>query len=740
MTMTVSPSMTNVPRIGFQRNLHGLVDWAADFARQAKANGQRVMWAPAHALGGCVSLRTWILDQAAAALGDSAPEETPLLLSGAADVIVLLDPGSADGASLNWLTDMILCAESVADLASVPPLPQLVVLATSRASREPAAATFLDKLEALGCEDIRFPARGAEPPPADYTGLLGRNDELLAAIALAPVPLTLEDLNAVAKATGKSGLQVSELLDCRLMRMAGDFAIPSAAEIKPALRQKLPPEALARGAALLLPLVESRYESLPDARVELSLRSGDSRRATKLARRRYDEHIHAGRLQEALRLLTLCRELKMPLEGGKFGAEIDEARMGWLHAQLGNHDAAREIVFRLARLRAAFGQREFVQWVGLAGRILALAGHFDARQADSLLRRAIRLADGDLDAHVTLTLQRVSLLSSDIMKLGERSGWLLTHINNEMLEEVAPATLAQYLEDTAVRLWKLEDVRGAIRRLRKLLVMDIGDVQMSRALLLMARCRLFVSDNDAALRFATGALQHALRAANLDLVNQAAVVLRDMLSRKPRELPPLAPPGKGARSFPRIPAVAGIQAPPLADVNSMFDVLQARFRVTGWVRRRGGQVSVLGKSTPSVAQACVYDEQQGNLNRLAGAPGSAQAVSLLRADGSDLVFLESDPELETRVDSLLRLLLSDRETADTAAEAPRRNVVLADYHRRALDHGIAKGLHATMEMLFNKDVLLYFEEQGIGKDEMARKLDVSRATLYRMYARAGLNI
>ena len=34
---------------------------------------------------------------------------------------------------------------------------------------------------------------------------------------------------------------------------------------------------------------------------------------------------------------------------------------------------------------------------------------------------------------------------------------------------------------------------------------------------------------------------------------------------------------------------------------------------------------------------------------------------------------------------------------------------------------------------------MYLEDQGFTREDMAQHLGVSRATLYRMYARAGLN-
>jgi hypothetical protein len=188
--------------------LRALMDWGSNFARKAAASGRRVIWAPAHALGGSISLRTWILDQAAHALGESAPTETSLLLSAAADAIVIGDPASADSASLHWLTDLIACAEEVGDLTPVPPLPQLVVLVPARGGSEGAAADFLAKLTAMGSEEVRLEVRGVDivNVGAEINALLGRNDDLLAAMALAPAPLKLEDINVLVGATGRKAL------------------------------------------------------------------------------------------------------------------------------------------------------------------------------------------------------------------------------------------------------------------------------------------------------------------------------------------------------------------------------------------------------------------------------------------------------------------------------------------------------------------------------------------------------
>lgn len=738
---TSATSAATLHQVVSHRSLRVLLEWATNFANQATAAGKRVLWAPAHALGGCVSLRTWILDQAAQVLGEATPDQGPLLLSGAADVILIADPASADAGSLHWLTDMLACSQEVADLAAMPPLPQLVVLATTRGATE-ASDAFVTKLETLGSERVNATGRGSEAAPGagDIKAVLGRNDDLLAGLALAPLPLTLADVNALAAATGKSGLPVSDLLDSPLFVVAGGYFMPASAEVAQLLRAALPQESLQTGAAKLLPIVESRHESLADARVELALRSGDAKRAGKLARRRFDEHLAAGRNEEALSLVETARKLGLSIESGKFAAEIDDAKLAYLCALVGRHKEAKELFTRLYRLREAYVSADFVRWAALAGRHLVLHAGLEPKPADSLLRRAIRLAADDVSMDVRLTLLRSELLASDIMKLDERAGWLLLHINGEILEDIEPDALAQFLESTAVRMWRHNDVRGAMRRLRKLLVMNLPSAQMARAMLLMARCRNFVADHDATLRFANGSLHHALRVPDLALVTEAAKFIREVQAKRPAELPPLPAP-KGPKQRPRIPAMADIAAPSLTDPRQLYDILQLRFGVSHWLRRRGATQTSFGKAAVVQAPIAVLEESEGGWRRVAaGAEGETRALALLRSDGSDLIVFASGGEADQREDALVRLLLADREPAQVSPEGLSRQVVIADYHRRALAHGGDRGLHATMEMLFNKDVLLYFEEQGIGKEEMAERIGVSRATLYRMYARSSLNV
>ncbi|MCC6464983.1 MAG: hypothetical protein IT463_06535 [Planctomycetes bacterium] len=732
------------------KSLRALTEWAVELGQSEAAGGKRVLWAPAHALAGSVSLRSWILEQASQLLGDSAPEDAPTLVSGAADLIILADPASADNASLHWLTELLACSEEVADLTTTAPLPRLVVLAPNKTVGEAAVSDFLERLNQLGAEDVRVPSRGSDlAPPAvaqQVAALAGRNDLLLAALSLLPCPLRLEELNELVSATGSAKLPASELLGGELFQVADGFVVPCTADVTQALRAQATPALLKQGAELLLKLIESRMEGLPDARVELSLHAGDVKRATRLARRRFDDHFASGRYEEALRLLELTRRLGFSIETGKLAADIDEARMAVLHAELGNNDAAREIVQRLVRRREGYSNADFVEWLALAARLLAMRGAYEPRSADSLMRRAIRMAGDNLDSSVRLTLQRVSLLRSNAFRLDDRADWLLSHINQEMLEQVSKATLGQYLDESGMRLFSRGDHKGTLKRLRKLTTIATADQHLGRAMLVIAECREQVGDHEGALRYASSGLQYSLRAASLSLTQSAARLLRMLQSKRPRELPRFTPSQRLRASRGRVAAV-DMPAPPVADPAQLFEIMEARFGVLRWTRRRRGKSASYGKDVEARSDALsVFEEREGGqVARVAHALGvnaNVRALTLLRSDGDDVVYFSVPADAEPREDSIVRFLLADRAPAEISPAsdaAPARKTIVDEYLRRAVAHGTERGLHATMEMLFNKDLLLYLEETGLTKEEMAERLNVSRATLYRMYARAGLN-
>ena len=178
----------------------------------------------------------------------------------------------------------------------------------------------------------------------------------------------------------------------------------------------------------------------------------------------------------------------------------------------------------------------------------------------------------------------------------------------------------------------------------------------------------------------------------------------------------------------------------------IFEVMETRFGLRRWVRRRAGKATVFGRQVDERLHAMsVYEESgQGGVLRTAQAIGiepELRGLVLLRQDGDDLVYYVPPTGAEPSEHSIVRFLLSDRqpaEMAETPDAPPRRKTVLNEYLSRALAHGVDRGLHATMEMLFNKDLLIYLEERGLSKDEMALRLNVSRATIYRMYRRTGL--
>jgi len=434
------------------------------------------------------------------------------------------------------------------------------------------------------------------------------------------------------------------------------------------------------------------------------------------------------------------------LDTGRNAREVDEAKMAALLAFGGQYRVAQPIVEKLLPRRELFGDAEFVEWLGVATRALAMATGYEPRKADSLLRRAIRLKGADIDHWVRLRLLRVELLRSTAFNLPDRADWLLSHINQKILDRVGEKTLAAYLDEEATRLFAAGNFKGAFKRLRRLGGLKTTDERMGRAMLLMARCRRHFRDYEAATRYASTALHYGMRAASLPTVKGAADFLRDLEKEKPRRLPKLVPPARAKGLRPRLTAAADIPTPTSPGTAELFEVLQTRFRVELWVRRRGAVSEAYGEHEGDYTDSLsVYQQDaDGGVSRLmtCGEPDSVRAIMLTRRDGSDLVVYRPESGAEAREDAIVQFLLTDQGAAQAGAgegAMPSRKVMVDEYMRRALDQGITRGLHHTMETMFNKDVLIFFEEQGFSKEEMADKLGVSRATLYRMFARAGLN-
>ncbi len=733
-------------RIVTNRSLQTLLTWAGELAVNEVSAGRRVLWAPCHAISGALSLRTWILNRASQSLGTAGTSDATTLLSGAADILILVDPSAADAASLQWLGNMLSCAEVARDVVTTTPLPELVILSQTGTGTQHSDA-FLDRLRALGARETRATGRDSDLSGAvvraEISTLRNRHEQLLAGLAMLPCPIELEDFEALAAQTDSGPGALKAVTAGGLFQVVDGLVVPGNRAVRDEIRSAVGNETMQRTAARLADTYEQRLEGQDDARIEILMLAGDARRASRLARKRFEDHYSAGNSEEALRILELANRQGMALESGRHAAEVDQAKIAALTADAGHLEKARAMVAQLTRRRDLYRTPAFVEWLALAARSVALQTQQEPRMADSLMRRAIRLAGDNLDKSVRLTLLRVQLLQSPAFKLDERSTWLLSHVNNKMLEKVSPTTLAAYLEETANRLAADGRFKGAFKRLRRLSGIETSDRRRAAAMLLMARCRSHFADAEGAARYASSALHYGIRAADLKVVKEAAQFLRDSARGRPRAMPRIAP-VKARGDKPRLPAAADIATPQTPETGRLFEILQSRFGVRSWVRRRGPQVSHLGRGAPNPEVLSVYSESaDGTVQvsaRSAPTAGLVRGLVLLRNDGDDLVVFEASPDVEPREDAIVRFLLADRAATDSVAgTTPSRKHVIDDYLRRAVAHGTESGLHATVEMLFNKDLLIYLDEQGLTKEEMAERLGVSRATLYRMFARAALN-
>jgi hypothetical protein len=750
MNTAVSESIASktMHRVATNRSLDTLLGWSAEVAHAEASAGRKVIFAPCHALRGAVSLRSWILSNARRTLGASAPADDPTLLSAGADTLIIADPASADPASLHWLGNLLACADAARDVAATPPMPQVILLVPSATADEPKVAELLSRLHMLGSREERVAGRPGDPTPAaieaEISGLRDKYGSLLAALALMPCPLETRSVERLAQDTRAGSGAVSALTGGTLFREVAGNVMPLNAEVIRALRATFSPEQLQAGAAALLTVVERDLQDIPDAPVELLLHAGDPRRAIKLARKHFEEHFEAEHYEEALRILRAAINLGLTLETGKYAEQVDQAKLAAMCAAVGLSQEAQKLVDELSRHRELYAIPAFIEWLALASRTLAMDIGVAPRAADSLMRRAIRLVGKNTDQWVRLRLLRVELLRSPAFNLEERADWLLSHVSQKILDKVSDKTLAAYLDEIATRLYAKGDYKGAFKRLRRLGALATTSERLGRAMLLMARCRANFKDHEAAQRYALSALTYGLRSAQLPTVQQAVEFLDKLGKDRPRQLPRLAPPARGRGQRPRLPAAVDIPTPQSAEASKLFEMLQTRFNVLSWVRQRGASAEYFGEEGDVTDSMTVYHEDpQGNLSRAVtcGEPDEVRGVMLMRKDGSDLLTYAPVGDADAREDAIVQFLLTDRgaETPEAAGAAPARKTVVEEYRRRALDQGIERGLHATMETLFNKDVLIFFEEQGFSKEEMAEKLGVSRATLYRMYARAGLN-
>lgn len=735
-------------RIATNRSLDTLLGWSAEVAAEESAAGRKVIYAPCHALRGALSLRNWLISHARRSLGETAPTDAPTLISGAADTLIIADPASADPASLHWLGDLLACVETASGAVATPPMPQLIVLVPTGSADDPKVAQLLTRLNSLGSREERVSGRPGDPAlsaiEAEVGGLRDRYGALLAALALMPCPLSTPAVEQLAKDTRSGPGAVAALTGGTLFRAVGDQIMAVNAEVIRVLREAFNNLELQAGAQNLLGLIERELGDLPDARVEALLYAGDSRRAVKLARKLFDEHVDLEQYEEALRIQRVATQLGITLETGKNAEQVDRARLAAMCAETGNHKEAQSLVEELTRNRDLYDTPAFVEWLALAARRLAMSIGHQPRMADSLMRRAIRQSGKNTDQWVRLRLLRVELLRSKAFNnLEERADWLLSHVSQKILDNVGEKTLAAYLDEVATRLFAKGDYRGAFKRLRRLGALPTTDERLGRAMLLMARCREHFKDHEAAHRYGSSAMHYGLRSAQPTTVSDAVDFLRRLEKDRPRRLPRMTPPAKGRGARPRLPAAADIPTPHSAEASQLFEILETRFHVVQWVRRRGANTEIFGEETDGITDGMtVYHEgDDGQVSRVAssGEPDDIRGITLLRKDGSDLLIYTAPADGESREDSIVQFVMTDRGVSDKSGIAPARKAVVDEYMRRALDQGIKRGLHSAMETLFNKDVLIFFEEQGFSKEEMAEKLNVSRATLYRMYARAGLN-
>ncbi|MCC6572750.1 MAG: hypothetical protein IT462_03075 [Planctomycetes bacterium] len=714
------------------------MQWGADFSERERQQGRRTLWAPCQGLGGSVSLRSWILEQAGEALGRGGLVDAPTLISGAADNLVIADPASADTESLTWLVELLACAQVADGLTSTPPLPRLVILLPLKAAMPPHLEPFLERLHTLGAVDIRPPGKDAEIAEDEYEAALSSlpagAGALPAAIALSPIPLTRVQYERLAAACGASPEFAQAILKSDLLFSAEAHFVVDSSSARRLLLAGADEKVRERAARTLLEVCEKEFENLPDARVELLKHAGETRQATRLAKRRFEDHFNSGRNAEALRILRIAHELGISMENVPQAEDFDQAKLAALYALQGQYARAQDTLQPLLRKRRLLEDPQFVEWIAICCRELAMYAGFDKRVADSMLRRAIRLAAASLDRTYRLQILRVGLLRSRAFKLNERADWLFSHIHQGSLDKVSRGTLALYYHAAATRQIDRGAYKAAFRQLRKLTSLAFSDQQAGEGYSMMARCRLHFGDRDGAQRYASAALQFGLRGAELRLVQEAAQILREIGQRtdRPTHLNGKKQARKGEPETPRS-----------ADPAKLFGILEHRFGAVYWARRRHGQLKEFGKHPGADPQGlAVFTERTGRAIRINSAEGAGlRALIFMRAEGDDTVIFPPRPEGGRAEDGIMRFLQADHDvaSAEKPAAMPRRREVIEDYLKRITEHDPAKGLYDALEALFAKDVLLHLEDLGVPKEEMAGKLGVSRATLYRMFARCGLN-
>src|SRR5690606_34162102 len=143
----------------------------------------------------------------------------------------------------------------------------------------------------------RIAGRPGDATPAmletEFNAQRGRYAALLAALALMPCPLQIPQVEKLARDARAGQGAVAALTSGHLFRVIGTQFMPAIAEVIRAPRVGSLAEERQAGAQLTLGLFETALTDLPGARVEVLLYAGDPRRAVKLARKNFDEHVDA---------------------------------------------------------------------------------------------------------------------------------------------------------------------------------------------------------------------------------------------------------------------------------------------------------------------------------------------------------------------------------------------------------------------------------------------------------------
>jgi hypothetical protein len=194
----------------------------------------------------------------------------------------------------------------------------------------------------------------------------------------------------------------------------------------------------------------------------------------------------------------------------------------------------------------------------------------------------------------------------------------------------------------------------------------------------------------------------------------------------------------------RRPPIAEMALEDPEEIVGIFSELRNRFGARTWIRRRGARHRTYGVYEGTAQFVNVYNAHpDGSLSLLARGRGedpTLRAIVVVRPDGSDIVhFAPADPG-RPEEEELIHFLLA-KDTRETPVRGipikePVRNSIVADYLRRAVElTEDSRNLHYAVETAFNRDLILFFLDQGFSKDEIADHLGISRATLYRLYHR-----